>query len=62
MHMIDFAYDNFAYLFGTLNQQWLAPENLSQFAAAVHEKGAALEIAGGLLTVIRCIYVMCACP
>ena len=47
--MIDFWYDNYAYLLGTLNQPWLSPANLTQFAAAVREKGAALENCWGFV-------------
>ncbi|XP_072173898.1 uncharacterized protein [Diadema setosum] len=48
-YMIDFVYDNYAYLLGTLNQPWLSPANLTQFAAAVTEKGGALHNCWGFV-------------
>lgn len=47
--MIDFVYDNFAYLLSTLDQPWLSTDNLNRFTAAVAEKGAALQNCWGFV-------------
>ncbi|XP_072172794.1 uncharacterized protein [Diadema setosum] len=47
-YMIDHIY-NFRHLVQTLDQPWLSPENLRQYADAVKEKGAALPNCWGFV-------------
>ena len=46
---VDFMYDRWGHLLTTLNQPWLSPINLQQFANVIHEKGAALENCWGFV-------------
>ena len=42
-HMLDYLHDNFASrLLTTLDQPWLSPHRLQQFADSIHARGAAL--------------------
>lgn len=47
--MIDFVCDNFAHLLSTLDQPCLSTDNLTRFAAAVGEKGVALQNCWGFV-------------
>ena len=42
-HITDLIYNQFPYLLRYLNQPWLAPIHLQDFANAVHAKGGALD-------------------
>ena len=41
--IMDFVYDNFNHKLRDMNQQWLAPQKLREYADAVHAKGAPLD-------------------
>ena len=40
---MNFIYDRWRHLLFDLNQPWLSGANLERFAAAIHDRGAALE-------------------
>lgn len=42
-NVMNFIYDRWRHLLLDLNQPWLSRANLERFAAAIHDKGAALE-------------------
>ena len=45
----DFIYENHGYLLRTLDQQWLTPQCLQEFANAVHKRGAPLTNCWGFI-------------
>ena len=42
-YMINFIYDHWKHLLKSMNQPWLSPDNLQNFADAIHQKGGALS-------------------
>lgn len=46
---MDLIFDKYSHLLSDLNQPWLAPVRLSEFAEAVHQKGAALDNCWGFI-------------
>ena len=48
-YMIDHLYGNFNHLFQTLDQDWLNPAHLEQYAKAVSDRGAALPNCWGFV-------------
>jgi len=47
--MLDFLYDNFHHKLRDMNQAWIAPHKLREYADAVYAKGAALEFCWGFV-------------
>lgn len=47
--VVDDLYERYSRLFHDLDQPWLSPENLSLYAAAVHNRGAALNNCWGFV-------------
>ena len=46
---VDFIYRRWGHLLTTINQPWLSPINLQEFANIVHDKGTALENCWGFV-------------
>ena len=42
-HLMNLIYSNWHHLLTNLQQPWLSPANLQQFADAIHQKGAPLD-------------------
>ena len=42
-HMLNFVYNNYSNKLTDLNQNWLTPNNLQDYAFAIHNKGAPLQ-------------------
>lgn len=47
--IVDDLYERHSHLFQDLNQPWLSPENLQEYATAIHNKGAALNNCWGFV-------------
>ena len=47
--MMDFIFNEYSHLLADLRQPWLSTHNLSNFAAAIHERGAPLENCWGFI-------------
>ena len=48
-HMLSLIYERFNHLLVSMNQPWLSPESLTEFANKIHDKGAPLENCWGFI-------------